>query len=141
MAKPKRRLTRSEALDRICRRELGKSFLRCSTGGIDVQDVLTALENLRSAIGIPPTEALHLLGEKEENDTDDAIARMAETGLLHPAQFMPEASRSGLRATIGVAITEYQLMPLAPYRLRNIPDKLQGHALGLAALVLHALRH
>lgn len=141
MVRPRRRLTASEALDCICRRELGLPYVRCSTGSAEPEAVLAALQGLLDAIGDPPTDELHLFGEKEEKDVDDTIARMAETGLLHPIQFLPNASKSGLRATIRVAIVAYELMPIAPYRLQGIPDKLQGRALGLAALVRHALRH
>lgn len=141
MVKPRRRLTVSEALDCICRRELGLPYARSITGGASVEAVLAALQELLAAIAEPPTDELHLFSEKEEKDVDDTIARMAETGLLHPVQFLPQASKSGLRATIRVAIVAYQFMPVSPYGLRGIPDKLQGHALGLAALVRHALRH
>ena len=46
-----------------------------------------------------------------------------------------------LYVTLGLPTYAYELMPIAPYRLQGIPDKLQGRALGLAALVRHALRH
>jgi hypothetical protein len=141
MVKPKTRLTATEALDRICRRELGLPYARCSTGGATSEAVIAALEELLSAISKPQTDELQLVSEKDVMDADDAIARMAETGLLHPVQFLPETSKSGLRTVIRVAAEEYRLMPSASYRLRGIPDKLQRRALGLAALVRHALRH
>lgn len=138
--KPKRRLTALEAIDCICRRELGLPLSRCATGGVHVDTVIAELENLLLAIGNPPAHFRGWFGEKEERDTDDTISRMAETGSLDPVRFLPASSQSGLRVTIDVAMTEYRLMLIGPRKLRDIPDRLQGCALGLAALARHALR-
>lgn len=138
--KKKRRLTASEALDCICRRELGQPHSRCNTGGVSAETVVAALDTLLSEIGIPRAGEISWFGEKEEQDTDDVIARMAETGSLDPVRFLPSSSQQGVRATIQVAMTEYTLIPIGPHKLRDMPDRLQGSALGLAALVRHALR-
>mgnify|MGYP001767293189 CR=1 FL=1 len=138
--KNQRRLSASEALDRICRRELGVPLAKCNTGGVDAETVVAALESLLEAIGNPPVHSLSFVGDKEERETDDTIARMAETGSLDPVRFLSPSSQSSLRATIRLAMTEYQLIPRGPRRLRNMPDRLQGCALGLAALARHALR-
>lgn len=138
--KKKRRLSASEAIDCICKRELGYPLSQCNTGGVSAETVVAALETLLSEIGIPRAGQLLSFGEKEEQDTDDMIARMAETGSLDPIRFLPISSQQGLRTTIQVAMTEYTLMPTGPHKLRDMPDRLQGCALGLAALARHALR-
>ena len=138
--KTPRRLSASEAIDRICRRELGVPLADCNTGGVDAGTVVAALESLLEAIRVPPAHSLGFIGEKAIQDTDDTIARMAETGSFDPVRFLSPSSQSGLRATIRLAMTEYQLIPLGPRRLRDMPDRLRGCALGLAALARHALR-
>lgn len=135
-----RRLSASEAIDCICRRELGLPLTRCSTGNADLTAVLSALEALRDAATNPLETSGDWIGEKEENDVDDTIARMAETGSLDPARFLSSKSRIALRAVIDVAMVEYTLIPVGPHKLRGIPDRLQGYALGLAAVARHALR-
>jgi hypothetical protein len=137
--KAKRRLSASEAIDRICQRELGLPLDKCATGNVSVEAVVAALEELRDII--EPSDAWHgFFGEKEERETDDVVARMAETGSFDPIRFLPIKTQSYLRATISVAITEYRDMPISSRRLCDMPDRLQGCALGLAALACSILR-
>lgn len=138
--KTQRRLSASEVIDAICRRELGLPLTKCNTGSVDAETAVAALATLLKTIGETPVGAIEWIGEIEEREADDVIARMGVTGSFDPVRFLPASSQGAVRTTIRVAMDEYRLMPTAPYRLRDLPDRLQGNALGLAALALHALR-
>lgn len=131
-------MTGTTAIDAICLRDLGARWGKCPRGGIPKEEAIQALIDLRADLGAFEHSTVWT-DDTVESAALQIIGRMAVTGSLEPARFIPEPSRDTLRAQVSLAIRELEVPGVAPRRLRQVPSGLRGRSLGLAPLVLHVL--